>query len=105
MARPPEPPEWAWIDKIKVGDLLLTPSGDHRMVREVTINSGKYSPQFAGKVKCISLAIRRCSWTGSGYTVINRTDIRERKYKPTGMKAQCLVDITKTTCCEAEGLL
>lgn len=67
----------AWIKKIKVGDVLLAPSGALRIVRRVS-HLGKSIPRTI-----VYFTIQRCSWTGRCYTVINGNDLRQMRYQPT----------------------
>ena len=66
---------------LKVGDILKTPSGDLRVVREVDYNAD-------GTLWMICLAIRRCSWTRRAYTMLTPNDLRARKFKPTGKRVR-----------------
>lgn len=99
-----EDPKWAWIDELQVGDIITCPSGDMRMVRMV--NRHKYNDRHnrSGRVWTITLAIRNCSWTGKGYTVLNRSDIKTRQFSPTGLRGEPLINIEATTCCQVKGL-
>jgi hypothetical protein len=98
-------PAWAWRDQIKVGDILSTPSGDERVVREAIYYKPDDRFGRGGKINYIVLAIRNCSWTGRGCTFINRSDIRARRFAPTGRTFEVLTDVRTITCCEAKILL
>jgi hypothetical protein len=63
-----------WFDDVKVGDVIAKPHGQWRVVREV-------SRRPNGTLYCVYLAIRRCSWTGRCYTILNFTDLRTFKYR------------------------
>lgn len=55
-----------WFDTVKVGDVLQTPGGDYRVVREVTRHKSRRIP---GRYEIyLTFAIRHCSWTGRGVT-------------------------------------
>lgn len=55
-------PRPEWVDKATPGTVLVSPTGDMRVIRRVS--SGKHwrHPIF-------SFAIRRCSWTRRPYTI------------------------------------
>lgn len=61
------------IDRIVVGDVLKTPSGDYRVVREV--GTGPTRGLFPDKPYYFAFAIRRCSWTGKAYTIMCRSQL------------------------------
>jgi hypothetical protein len=56
----------ALIDSIEDGDLIRL-NGTLRVARSVS--------RREGRVKSITFAIRRCSWTRRPYTVVGRTDM------------------------------
>lgn len=64
------------IQNIKVGDVLLSPSGE-RIVRKV---SKKHD-----RVYSVVMAILRCSWTRRGHTHIDRHRLRTQ-FKYTGKR-------------------
>jgi hypothetical protein len=68
---------WDWRDDIQVGDILFTRRGHPRVVRAV-------SRRKSGHLHCITLAIKRCSWTGRCYTVMNRHDIKHQGMSHSG---------------------
>lgn len=77
-------PRWLWIDDIQVGDILLEKGKSPRVVRKVSrIKKGPRT----GKVHALSFTIKKCSWTGACHTTIVRTDLKTRKFSPTGKKA------------------
>lgn len=45
-----------------------------------------YQPN--GRLYSITFAIKRCSWTGRCYTILNRHDIKNYKLKPTGTRSR-----------------
>ena len=63
-----------WRDDLRAGDVLVSPSGDYRVVRKVTMRK-------SGFIWGVSLAIRRRSWTNRPYTVMTRTDIQQRGFQ------------------------
>lgn len=67
----------AWIKRIRKGDVLKTPNGVLRVVRDVT-----HSGPAITKTN-VTFAIRHCSWTGRPYTVLNGNDLRYFGYTPT----------------------
>ncbi len=71
----------ALIDSLQVGDLIRR-NGTLRLVRHVTRlheGSGRLNrrdgKRYPGRVKSVTFAIRRCSWTGRPVTVIGRVDL------------------------------
>lgn len=68
-------PQPAWMSKIKVGSVLRNRRGtDYRVVRAVS----RYSN---GDLSCVTLAIRRCSWTGRPVTTLKYTDLQYAGYE------------------------
>lgn len=70
-----------WRDELKVGDVLITPSGDLRIVRDVRMKK-------CGLLRCVTLAIRRCSWTRRAYTIYCRPDLVTIGYRKAGVRAR-----------------
>jgi len=69
-----------WRDNIKDGDVLLI-GNDYRVVRRAT-----YTTKHGNKtLSAVTLAIRRCSWTKRPYTVVSRSDLKCRGFRPTGI--------------------
>lgn len=62
-----------WRDALRVGDVIAEGSGLPRVVRAATYNRD-------GFLRSVSLTIRRCSWTGRCYTVLNRNDLKWRRF-------------------------
>lgn len=96
-----------WIKEIRKGDILV--EGDTpRIVRNVQHGKNGYC--------CVTLAIRRCSWTRRCYTVINASDLKQRRFRPTGKRVRLDLPIDKAieiaiqsreytlTCCDVEGV-
>lgn len=54
-------PRPAWVDTAEVGTVLLSPTGDMRVIRKVSRGKHWRHPIF-------TFAIRRCSWTRRPYT-------------------------------------
>lgn len=69
-------PRADWRDTIQVGDILITPSGDWRVVRDVKYwpTEGQYKSRH-GLLGFLDLAIRRCSWTGRPHRTLSRACI------------------------------
>lgn len=63
-----------WMRTVAVGDVLQERAGPMRVVREVS----RYDN---GDLRAVTLAIRRCSWTGRPYTVLGYTDLRVRGFR------------------------
>ena len=72
-----------WRAKIRVGDVLEAPSGDLRVVREVTRWKRR-----GRTTTIVTFAIRRCSWTRRCYTVVNQSDLATRGFRPTGKRVR-----------------
>lgn len=97
-----------WMATVAVGDVLISGRGLARVVRRVT--------RFRdGDLRSLSFSIKRCSWTGRGYTVKNYTDLRYEGFTPTGIRVKlnskldklldrdihlaCTADPKRITCC------
>lgn len=70
-----------WFDTVQVGDVLVSPSGKHRVVRGVK----RYSN---GDLRCLTFAIKRCTWTNRGHTYYGFTDLRLGGWRPTGVRVE-----------------
>lgn len=69
-------PRADWRETIQIGDILITPSGQWRVVREVSYwSDDDWCKSRRGLVDHITLAIRKCSWTGRPYRTLSRTCI------------------------------
>jgi hypothetical protein len=68
-----------WIDSIEKGDVIEQANGVLRIVRSVH----RWKTRRGGTYTSLTLAIRKPSWTGRPYTVINCHDLRSRGFKPT----------------------
>lgn len=77
-----------WRDTLQVGDVLLTPSRDMRVVRHVTYNKNGY-------LRAVNLAIRQCSWTGRAYTCYFRTDLETLGFHKAGVRARLTSEMDK----------
>lgn len=87
--------EWEWLDKVEAGDILMASSGVMRVVRSVSKTTKPYRGRSVGHLYGISLVILNCSWTGSCLTHINRSDLKLRKFSPTGKRKQKVEFIDK----------
>lgn len=67
----------AWIRGIRKGDVIRA-GNSLRIVRDVTHTASGHT--------YVTLAIRRCSWTGRCYTVLTQHDLRSRGFEPTGKR-------------------
>lgn len=111
-------PERDWTNKLEVGDVLRTPTGDLRVVRLAShhiITSGGRRPHWRSSV---CLTIKHCSWTTRCYTVLNSADLKTRGFRPTGKRVRLQsrldaeirrnfgVDKKDITlhCCDVEGI-
>jgi hypothetical protein len=63
-----------WFRDLAVGDILQERSGAFRVVRNVS----RYKD---GDLRCVALAIRRCSWTRRAYTIVFYNDLRHRGFR------------------------
>lgn len=71
--------DFGWINRIKRGDVLRSPSGKLRIVREVHHHdSGSINKTY------VTFAIQRCSWTGRCFTVYTGNDLRGGGWRPVG---------------------
>lgn len=68
-----------WMRTVKVGDVLESGSGAHRVVRGVH----RYKN---GDLRCVDFAIKHRSWTGRPWTSLSFTDLRMYGYRPTGVQ-------------------
>ncbi len=66
-------PQPQWMLDLEVGHVLVSRSGLLRVVRSISRYCG-------GELSCVSLAIRRCSWTGQCYTTLNYVDLLYQGY-------------------------
>ncbi len=106
-----------WRDSLEVGD-VITNGGSWRIVRKVSRWSNHWSKET--RVRSITLAIRHCSWTHRCYTVVTRSDLKQRGFKKvaarvqlksSGIDAKIKAAIHQDswepkllTCCDVEGL-
>ena len=68
-----------WRDELKVNDILITKSGDLRVVREAVYYND-------GILRSVTFAIRRCSWTGRSTTSYCRSDLKTLKFRKADVK-------------------
>lgn len=99
-----------YLQGIQKGSVLRFPNGDLRVVRKAT-----FWPD--GNLHSVTLAIRRCSWTGRCYTVIDRVTLKHpgatlAHVKPRPLKKimdrkieRAIGSLYKTvTCCDVHGV-
>ena len=83
-----------WSLTIQEGDVIRTKSGTLRVVRAVHRHpkaSGKGSGKATVARRCFCFfAIKRCSWTGAGYTVYNVAEMVGMGWLPTTAKPRPL---------------
>lgn len=98
-----------WLERVRPGDVLETPRGRLRVVREVK--------RFNGYAHWFTFTIMHCSWTERCVTVMNRHDILGRRYRPTGKRLRLTKPIDRKiareveyrgkprmTCCDVSGI-
>jgi|APGre2960657404_1045060.scaffolds.fasta_scaffold51034_2 hypothetical protein len=71
--------ELDWRDELKNNDILITKSGDLRVIREAVYYNDE----------CLShivLAIRKCSWTRSPTTSYDRSALKTLKFRKAAVK-------------------
>jgi len=68
-----------WRDDLKAGDILITKSGDLRVIREAWYFND-------GTLGSVILAIRKCSWTRRPYTSYDRSALKSLKFKKAQVK-------------------
>lgn len=73
-----------WLDTVKVGDVLMFPSGGYRVVRAVHHHKEQRPNGVNWRFPILSFAIRRCSWTGRPYTVYTANDLQTMGVEHTG---------------------
>ena len=79
--------------RIKVGSILKSRSGDLRVVRDVKHRVTTKGPWKGCRKVTVYLAIRRCSWTGRCYTVMNEGDLAYLGFSYTGARLKLGSDI------------
>lgn len=84
---PPDPPNhpYAWVKKLKVGDVLKSRTGMLRIVRSIHVGPTVASTRLI-------FTIQHCSWTTRGYTVYTGNDLRQMGYSKVGRKRYKLKD-------------
>jgi hypothetical protein len=75
-----------WMDKIQVGSILKTRSGDLRVVRDVKHRTHTRGAWKGAKGVTVYLAIRRCSWTRRCYTVLSDNDLTQQGFSYVGAR-------------------
>lgn len=72
------------IDSLVLGSVVRTGRGGERVVR--AISKSPPSPMGRGVPRMsVTFAIKHRSWTGRAYTVVDRNDLRQQRYQPTGV--------------------
>jgi len=107
-----------WRDTLKVGDVLISPTGSWRVVRAVSYwSEDNWCATRRGLLQSVTLSIKRCSWTGRAFTLKIRSDLA-RWQKLEGARAKLsteadrklLEDIRKYTtnhftCCTVKHMI
>jgi hypothetical protein len=75
-----------WRDELKVGDILVTPSNDFRIVRDVSY-CDLPEKSYYGLLTTITFSIRKASWTRRATTTKSRNCIAKWK-KLEGVRAK-----------------
>ena len=106
-------PAWDWLDRIAVGDILVSASGAERVVRGVTYRK-------SGLLHGVSFAIRKCSWTKRCHTTRSRNGLKTEKFSHSGRRVQkaelidkliahdikyYLKEQQRLDCCDVKGVL
>jgi hypothetical protein len=70
-----------WRDELKEFDILITPSGDLRVIRTADYD-------LNGRLYCVEVTTRKCNRFGSGFRTFFRWELKklkkaEVKYRPT----------------------
>lgn len=112
--------QWAWLDDIQPGDVLLE-RGDinkPRVVRAVRRHPKGDRYGRDGLLAGITFTIKHCSWVERCYTMLGRADLKTRKFAPSGVRKQSMttldkmiaLDLTKSAhekhldCCDVRGV-
>jgi len=102
-----------WIERIEKGDILRSKSGLLRIVRAV---HHSWIPQSQQIRTSVTFTIKRCSWTGRCYTILNGSDLMTQGYQHTGKRIRLQKKMDKEiaaefgqkpeslklTCCDVE---
>lgn len=98
-----------WPYKVVPGDVISN-GKTMRVVRHASQDPD------SGYTTHVSMAIRKCSWTGRSTTTINYVDLKQRGFKPIGVKVSldAQIDILLKhdatgmsrllSCCDVKGL-
>ncbi len=100
-----------WVDDLQPGDIVRFNNGIFRTVLAVS--------HHEGRVRNVTFPIRHCSWTGRGYTLIDRYEVRKRARRKAGhwagfkmsplvrkLLAEYATPLVRTIgCCEVIGAL
>ncbi len=75
----------AWLEDVRIGDVIARPNGSWRIVRGVH----RQTPYRT----YITLAIRRCSWTGRGLTVYLGRELADLGYRRVARNAKMTTEL------------
>lgn len=73
MRRAPVRSQLSWMHRLKIGDRLQRGNSPPRVVRNIS----RYDN---GDLRCVTFAIRHCSWTSRCYTVMHSNDLIQLGY-------------------------
>lgn len=68
-----------WMLVLKIGDVLKSARGSYRVVRRASHHED-------GRLRSVTFAIRRRSWTNRAYTVMTASDLLTFGYQPVGAR-------------------
>ena len=68
-----------WRDELRVNDIVITKSGDLRVVREAIFYSDD-------TLSVVTFAIRKCSWTRHATTTYDRSALKSLKFRKAHVK-------------------
>ena len=104
--------KYAWVLRLRKGDVLKSRTGRLRVVRKVSIGRTVASTT-------VIFSIQHCSWTGRPYTVYTGNDLRQMGYRPTKARVRLNSQFARLleadfgatrssdctfTCCDVEGI-
>lgn len=83
-------PQPEWMATLRAGE-VLTNGRSYRVVRNVsrwrcTPRGGRVDGE--GPLRCVTFAIRRCSWTKRCYTVYTASDLKTLRFRPAGARVK-----------------
>lgn len=79
-------PQPEWMATVQVGD-VLTDGRVYRVVREVSHWRPRYSPNEL-RLRGVAFTIRHCSWTRRCHTTLTAADLKQRHFRPAGIRVK-----------------